>query len=52
MSAQPAEGSTGAATIVFANLVASTTWRVQLGEERAEARELVRFERVSARLRA
>src|SRR5262249_27392924 len=38
MSAQPAEGSTGTATILFTDLVASTTWRVQLGEERAEAR--------------
>jgi len=41
MSAQPAEGSTGTATILFTDLVASTTWRVQLGEERAEARRQV-----------
>jgi hypothetical protein len=38
MPAQPAAGSTGTATILFTDLVASTTWRVQLGEERAEAR--------------
>src|SRR5215471_7445122 len=38
MPAQPAEGTTGTATILFTDLVASTTWRVQLGEERAEAR--------------
>src|SRR5262249_58965384 len=36
MPAQPAEGTTGTATILFTDLVASTTWRVQLGEERAE----------------
>ena len=52
MSAQPAEGSTGTATIGFTNLVASTTWRAQLGDERAEAREVDRFERLSARLTA
>src|SRR5215467_5733754 len=38
MPGQPAEGTTGTATILFTDLVASTTWRVQLGEERAEAR--------------
>src|SRR6188474_2104905 len=37
MPAQPAAGSIGTATILFTDLVASTTWRVQLGEERAEA---------------
>src|SRR5262249_41955069 len=36
MPAQPAEGSTGTATILFTDLVASTTWRVQLREERAQ----------------
>src|SRR5262245_36353260 len=37
MPAQPAERSTGTATILFTDLVGSTTLRTQLGEERAEA---------------
>src|SRR5262245_19463531 len=36
MPAQPAERSTGTATILFTDLVGSTAQRAQLGEERAE----------------
>jgi class 3 adenylate cyclase len=37
MPAQPAGSHTGTATILFTDLVGSTTWRVQLREERADA---------------
>jgi len=37
MSAQPAEKSTGTATILFTDLVGSTAQRARLGEEAAEA---------------
>jgi class 3 adenylate cyclase len=56
MSAEPAGSPTGTATILFTDLVGSTALRARLGEERAEAetlgmaRELVRFERLTARL--
>src|SRR5215813_6575305 len=37
MPAQPVESHTGTATILFTDLIGSTTQRTQLGEEAAEA---------------
>src|SRR5438552_2779663 len=48
MPAEPAGSHTGTATILFTDLVALTTWRIQLGEEHAEARRQARGPHVHA----